>query len=349
MTRREIFKTYNGNVSNVNKSAEIIHDYIFSRGKANISKYGQREADILTKFFQELKQISFSSSKNKNNLKLELLKNEIEDLSILKKLINFKISGTAFEDEIANLFIKEAEDCFDQSISGTQSAGAYIKLDSRNAQSAIKEIAEIFNYSIKRATEAFEKRVVQGNFFGENENPQDLYLRVGMRRAGKIDFYSGEGKQLSFELSSEPKGDLKKALDLLKTATFSIKSYATSTNIELGKTTKRKAITAVSQFVAQKYNNDAKYAGYYYLAHPEKDKKETEKYRSKDLKNLYEHYNHMHQAYELTGMGLRYQNFDDFINVDFLLVNRAGSDDIKVYSAKQLLKDFGKNNKFNID
>ena len=57
----------------------------------------------------------------------------------------------------------------------------------------------------------------------------------------------------------------------------------------------------------------------------------------------------MRKVYELTGIGLQYNDVGDLYNVDFLLVNRANSKtDIKVYAVQELLNQLAQTGKYNI-
>lgn len=57
----------------------------------------------------------------------------------------------------------------------------------------------------------------------------------------------------------------------------------------------------------------------------------------------------MRSVYELTGLGLKYDDLQDLTSVDFLLVNRASRTDmnsIHVYSTQELIKNFANSDKY---
>lgn len=183
----------------------------------------------------------------------------------------------------------------------------------------------------------------KGSLFGVEGEPTDLVLKIGYLRAGKIDVQKGNEQNLfEFSVQGEKSQRLQTAIDIINKAAFSIKSYKTGGHVHLGKTQKTKSVFGVAEFVSsQNGYEDAHWAGLYYLHHPNPKRKKYES--QKAISELYEHYAHMRKVFELTGIGLSYSDLQDLKGVDFLLVNRYDSNEIKVYSTQGLLASLAAN------
>lgn len=186
------------------------------------------------------------------------------------------------------------------------------------------------------------------NIYSNNEiqsgYPGGYSLKVGVSRMGKIDVKANEGAELSFEIEGSPNPEILKVFDLLKNSSFSVKSYKSNEAVHLGKTQKKKAVSAISEYVAEKYDPSARWAGIFFYHHQENNSslRGTESDRDK----LYAHYDHMHKVYELVGAGLRYDDIKDLYTVDFSLVNRTEKEDIRVYSTQELIQQIRTSGKY---
>lgn len=335
-----IQRNYDGDNRDILKSAILIHKYLFERNQS-ISKYGKEDADKLTRFFQEIKNLSkMEATDTGTALKQELM---IKDfIEPLKKLgLDFTLGGKsaggiAFEKEIQKLVTNA--DSF-----GQETAASVINLG-EDFEKAKEIVANIYEISVEKLTEDMIKQIVPGSQFNAS-SPHDYYLKIGAKRFGKIDFQAGKDSGVSFDIEGRATGDLARVENILKDASFSIKSYMTNREVHLGNTSARKAVSAVSEYVAsQSGYEDAKWAGIYFVRHPKEKREKGQK--AKEVRELYNHYKHMRSVYELTGLGLRYNDLQTMSSVDFLLVNRAGGDAINVYSTQELIKQFANKDKY---
>lgn len=354
MKHTDIYRTYYGGRRNISGSAWIIHNYLFTR-ENSVSKYTKEDAELLTQMFKDLKYAYTQNQKSISGYaKGMILGNTIKNIPILDFALGGQSQGgVLFEKELLKLFAYETEEAMQNARKnvGQQTAASYINLGTEDASKAKEIINNLLNDEIEEKLKYTEKNIVQGGDIGAAP-PTSLYLKIGAKRFGKIDVMAGDGATINFEVEGEYKDPLKKAIDIATKASFSVKSYLTGGDIHLGNTSKKKAVSAVSEYVAAKSNEDARWAGIYFLHHPngiaEEDIKQE---KEKAGTVLYQHYDHMHKVYELTGIGLRYGDLSDLYSVDFLLVNRAGSDsDIMVYSCQDLLKtlELNKYQKFDI-
>lgn len=338
-----IFRTYEGRRRPILPSAEIIHEYLFNRWRAD-SEYGDADARLLTKFFNELKNGKYNKEKNdfgsaeKQYLMEERYYNAVKALGIDFTKGGQGQAGIAFEKEIEKLVTSSSS-------MGQETAFATINLGTDNFEQAKMIVAKIFEKDVNKIPEEIIKNIVPGDQF-DSSSPGNFYLKVGVKRYGKIDFQAGEKAQLSFHVEGEPSDELKRIEDLLLHATFSIKSYKSDRDVHLGNTSKVKAVSAVSEYVASEAQEpNAKWAGYYYIKHPEEEV--LARQDPEEVKLLYQHYGHMRSVYELTGLGLKYGNsLSSLTQVDFLLVNRANSDRINVYSTRELIQHFANSDKY---
>lgn len=350
----EIYKTYYGKRVNISKGAQIIHNFLFQkntkRNGGNVSKYTKKDADILTNFFTDLKAVYSQNSNNIGGIaKGMLLQQEVDKIPVLDFAKGGKSqAGIEFEREFEKLFIQNFEQS-QPSVSGQATATSYIDLGTDDIEKAKKLLESFIEDDINQKIDDLEKQLVSGIEIGKTEVPTNLFLKIGSKRFGKIDFKANSTDEINILIQGDPKGDLATALNLLKTASFSLKSYTTNRRVHLGSTDPKKAISAVSEYVASRvYNgkNSVRGVGIYYLYHPTNKGKAKEK-EARD--ELYEHYDHMRKVYELTGIGLQYNDVGDLYNVDFLLVNRANSKtDIKVYAVQELLSQLAQTGKYNI-
>lgn len=334
----DVYRFYYGAKRNVSKSAETIHRYLFQKNGI-ISRRTKEDAELLNKFFKDLKNIYVSNPNNIGGLaKGILLDQEIEQIPVLNFALGGKsLGGVLFEQELLKLFSYKTQDELDAALNGVggqATASAYIDLGTDNYDEAVKLITETLDKVTDKAIEKLESQLVKGSDVNIGK-PEGYLLKVGAKRFGKIDVMAGAGAEININIEGKPTGDLAKAFDLLKNSSFSVKSYLTQGQVHLGRTSMVKAVSAVSEYVAARQPN-ARWAGIYFLHHPHNGKGSRETIKSRRV--LYEHYNHMRKVYELTGIGLRYDDTEDLYSVDFLLVNRAGSlNDIFVYSTQDLV------------
>lgn len=344
----DIYRTYYKKRYNISKSARIIHNYLFSK-QNSISKYGEKEALLLTRFFQEMKDYSIKTTDSAGTvIKKTLLGQEFDKIPILDFTKGGRSTGgIEFEQELEKLFNGSLQEENEKGF-GQMTATTYVNLGTTNMEDAIQALSEYVNDEIDKKIKNVEKRIISGQDIGAAP-PDALYLKIGGRRFGKIDvFANGAEISTEFQFKGEikPNSKIAYALELLRNSSFSVKSYQTGGAIHLGNTNPKKAVSAVSEYVANKTGKEApRYAGVYFLHHPETGGKNDNK---DAIEELYKHYGHMKNVYELTGIGLRYNDIEELYSVDFLLVNRAGGNDIRVYSTQQLLKILNKNGKYNI-
>ena len=341
----DVIKNYEGGNREINASARIVHHYLFQR-KNSVSRYGKKDANLLTKFFQELKLMSQNQNDKdlgqilKKDLMLEDFQNGIERLGLDFTKGGRGQGGIDFEREIQKLVTEKSN-------FGQETAYARFDLGTTDIGKAKAVAAEILGMDLEKHAEELEKMLIPGSQFNSSD-PQDYYLKIGVKRYGKGDFKAGKNANMTFTVEGEPKGKLSQVKSLLLNATFSIKSYKTDRDIHLGNTDKKKAVSAVTSYVANQpgYQN-AKWAGIFFIRYPEEIT--DTKYDSEKIKELYTHYKHMRSVYELTGLGLKYDDLQDLTSVDFLLVNRAGRtdmDSIHVYSTQELIKNFANSDKY---
>ena len=337
----EVFRTYQNQKRNINASARLVHSYLFKKTQS-ISKYNKEDADKLTKFFQEIKNLSNMETTNTGTaLKQELM---IKDfVEPIKKLgLDFTLGGKstggiAFEKEIQKLVTNAGS-------LGQETAASVIDLGTDNLEKAKEIVAEFYETSVDKLTDYLIKQIIPGEQFNA-ASPHDFYLKIGAKRYGKSDFQAGKDSGVSFDIEGRAVGDLARVESILKDASFSIKSYMTNREVHLGNTSARKAVSAVTEYVASQTGyEDAKWAGIYFVRHP-KEKREKGQ-GAEAVRELYNHYKHMRSVYELTGLGLRYDDLQTMSSVDFLLVNRAGGDAINVYSTQELIKQFANKDKY---
>lgn len=344
----DIYRYYYKKRHNISKDAKIIHNYLFSKANS-VSSYGKKDADILTKFFQEMKDYSTMTTNNPGEaIKKTLLGQRFDSIPLLDFTKGGRSTGgIEFEKELEKLFNNVVGEEFDKGV-GQMTGTSYINLGTTDPEEAVKLISEYVDDEMDKKIKNIEKRIISGKDIGAAP-PDALYLKIGGKRYGKIDVYAGGSgltEEFSFTGGVKPGSNLERALFLLTNATFSVKSYLTGGSIHLGKTNPKKAVSAVSEYVAAKTGKDAaRYAGVYFLHHPNGAGKNDDPVAAAEL---YNHYAHMKDVYELTGIGLRYNDIEELYSVDFLLVNRAGGQEINVYSAQDLIKGLGKNGKFNI-
>ena len=201
-----------------------------------------------------------------------------------------------------------------------------------------KVLGESYSKLINNFTKAVENNIIQKDI---NNN---IYVKINTSRSGKIDV-QGSGTQ-NVNIQGVASQELSRVINLLGTATFSVKSYKTNTSIHFGETVGAKAIAAMAEFTGTKR---AKGSALFYISHPKivnslyKNNNEKE-----ELEHIYEHYQHMKKIYELSGLGLTYSDLTELTHVDFLLVNRASNENIAVYSVRDLIDTFLNTGKFNI-
>lgn len=190
-----------------------------------------------------------------------ILGQEVKNVPVLNFALGGQKYGTAFELEILKLFKGYVDEETNKVIVqnfGQKIASVYIDLGSENVESAIEGM---FNKSLEDIPENVQKGVIK-NLYSNNEiqsgYPGGYSLKVGAKRMGKIDVKANEGAEISFEIEGSPNPEILKAFDLLKNSSFSIKSYDSDSSVHLGETSKKKAVSAISEYVAEKYDPSAR-------------------------------------------------------------------------------------------
>lgn len=349
-----IWRYYYGRRINVLGGAQNIHDKIFGEAHS-ISKYGTYEAQILTEFFREYKRIA---QQNKKNLTFgDRFFLDIFGSQISIPNLDFTLGGNAsdkttsgggfqFEAEIQSLLDKNFNKLEKESTTGSAMATSSLYIgtvpNDKNIEEFFKEIVGEKAKEIKENAGAVLVEEINKNETGT----KNVYLTAAAARFGKVDIMgTGNEELVNIEIVSQPKDNTKLSLlfNLLANATFSVKSYTSKSTVHLGDTTGLKAIPAVAEWVGTPW---ARGAALYYLHHNTKGSDPNIKAEQKETeKELYQHYNHMKKVYELTGLGLEYEDLGK-LNVDFLLVNRAREENIIVYSVKDLIENMKNNNRY---
>lgn len=314
-----------------------VHKKIINNIKksSSLSKYNNTHAALLTKFFKEYKQLSNTAT---NQLKDFMLVDIMGANNISLPFIDFGISGTKFEHELYKLIDLTWNQLTDSSL-GSQSASVYINIGQGplSEEFVKKTLGESYSELVENFTKAVENKIIQSDANG------NVYIKVKTSRSGKIDV-QGSGIQ-NVNIQGIANEDLSNIINLLGNATFSVKSYKSKSSIHFGHTVGAKAIAAMAEYTGTKR---ARGSALFYISHPKitnslysgSDEKE-------ELEHIYEHYNHMKKIYELSGLGLTYNDLTELTHVDFLVVNRTQGD-IAVYSVKELINQFLNTGKFNL-
>lgn len=348
MSKWDTYRTYNGEVVNLSLTLNNIHQYLFA--KNNISSRTKEDAELLTRFFKEVKRLSIHKENEKieKEIKRNIISDELKDKIIDLKLDFTKggqsIKGVEFEKEILKLFEEIFADVKEENfISGQNKSAVYIKQN--NNEGTDTEMATAIIEDVLSDIEGHFK-VYNSKLKNEIKMFQDVNFPIQITKKvdGKIDLKANSKATINIDISASASGELLRALNLIKNSSFSIKSYLSNDSpVGLGKTASQNAISAVAQYVAEKTGNYyINYVATFYRAHPKRpgriSKSDNKKYSAQGLGEIYNHYNHMRNVYELTGVGLRINEISDLYAVDFLLFNRANSSDIIVYSTQELIK-----------
>lgn len=311
-----------------------IHNKILNASK-KVSKYTQKDADLLTKFFQEYKKLQ---SKNPNTI-TEFMQLELLNTQVKVPFINFEQSGTKFESFLQNLLQKNF-DLASAKVSNTlggKSAAVYLNLGQiKNNENYDEFLQRVLGDSVQEIINDTTFNIVK-DIEGEIET---YYLKVGAKRSGKID-NKGDG-EVNIDIIGNISPEMENIINILKNANFSVKSYSSNSDIHLGETNKIRAVSAVANYVGSIW---AKGSALYYINYSDIKQKDGEDI--KELEEIYKHYEHMRKVYELTGIGLNYGDYKTLYTVDFLLVNRTNGD-IKVFSTQDLIQKLEKTGKYDI-
>ena len=333
-----IWRTYYNSKVPILGGTHNVHDRIvgdFKKG-TNISKFTQDDANLLTLFFRQYRnQIDGKSGSLSEMMTVELLNETVQ-----VPWIDFQQGGAKFEKYLETLIDKSWED-------GVKTAGSElgsVRLNLGQGELTQDFVEKILGESFGDVITNFEKAL-------ENEiltqgNDGNIYLKIKTSRQGKID-NMGRGSEF-VNIIGEPTGDLNKIINILGSATFSVKSYKTDNDIHLGQTVGAKAIAAVSEFTGTQW---ARGSALFYLSHPKLNYSILKSSESEtELEDIYNHYSHMKKIYELTGMGISYQDLGELTHVDFLLINRAHKGgDIQIYSTNYLIQTFLETGRFKYD
>lgn len=323
--------------------AKNIHNRLFEEN-LSISKYGEKEAELLTKFFTQYKQ----AMKNKNNIIENTLLTQILGSQVRIPELDFTKGGNASVGDSGGIqFEKEIQFLLDKSFNkndntaGSQLAYTQLYIGEKTDG---QDIQDFLQQSLGNKLQDIIDNVGDNfiELFNQEEKTNSIFLKMSALRNGKIDV-QGNGN-LNLEIIGEPSTELLQIINILKDASFSLKSYLSNKSApHLGRSNGYKAVAAAAEYTGTLF---ARGAALYYAHHPMKghDKKITPAQKETE-KELYQHYEHMKKAFELTGMGLTYSDLTTASNVDFLLVNNARGNKIAVYSTRDLLNKI-KNNRF---
>lgn len=311
-----------------------IHNKILNASK-KVSKYTKEDADLLTKFFQEYKKLQ---SKNPNTI-TEFMQLELLNTQVKVPFINFEQSGAKFESFLQNLLQKNF-DLASAKVSDTlggQSAAVYLNLGQMDNNENYNEFLQrVLGDSVQDIVNDTTFNIVK-DIEGETET---YYLKVGAKRSGKID-NKGDG-EVNIDIIGNISPEMENIINILKNASFSVKSYSSNSDIHLGRTNKIRAVSAVANYVGSIW---AKGSALYYINYSDIKQKDGEDI--KELEEIYKHYEHMRKVYELTGIGLNYGDYKTLYSTDFLLVNRTKGD-IKVFSTQDLIQKLEQTGKYSI-
>ena len=346
-----IYKTYGGKRRNISYGAQVTVDCLLDTENHNISDKTSEDAALLTSFFQAYKKASMENDLN-SKINFEFMGDMVTNIPA----INFALGGNAnndakesggilFEEELLKMF-KDFEKG-ENAIVGTSTGYVTIDLGAKSLKSAASVAKRIAPELVGEAVEEEIKQVNMKikNRLGEIDTYPYFYIQVGEKRAGKVDFKAGSESSLIFQINGKPSGPGQTVQNLLRTSSFSVKSYKGQGYIHLGHTDDKKAVSAITEYAAMKKGeaeSSIRGAGIYYIHHPDPWDRDIKKYGNEVITTLYKNYKIMQDIYALTGAGLRYDEIEDLTKntIDFLLVNSAwddGAGSIHVYSVNELL------------
>lgn len=359
MSNSAIFRTYFSKRINISSSANKIHKFLFNR-MVNSPGKTQADADKLTEFFKAYKKASLMSGSNLGEMiELTIFKNTIKvpklDFTLGGNADSSKdgIGGVLFEKELQS-FLTQNYNKNDSTLGSsaptvTIQIGPTDKVGVKN-QRTLEEFVmtqirkEVYNDIVQNSVVKIEQAL------GKAHTPVDTYLKVGVSRSGKIDVAGGASSlgdlgmgNVNLTIEGEETPVMTQIRNLLDTSTFSVKSYLSEGSVHLGTTYGGKAISAIANYASLQggLGKNASAVALHYLRHPDGQNEHIIDNQNSAFEHLYEHYKHMKNVYELTGMGLQYE---DVLNsgADFLIVNRASTEEINVYSTKDLMKKIGR-------
>lgn len=334
----------------LNESSQI-HKALFSQDK--ISKYGEEDAKLLTTFFRNYKELE----------KKKTFKDELGNIVVnatMKELIGgkntpkiaVKLPFLHFEgaEAEAEKFEVELNKLIDKSYQpgvktkGSDSAAIYLNLGKYNKEGTQKKdfvnfVTEVLGKEQKDFVDSIQKTIKDKVIIHDNS----FYVKIEAARSGKIDVSGKGGGGANIVVQGEPTETFSHIIDMLENATFSVKSYRTDAEVKLGDTKIAKAISGVASYVAMKDGNLNRQApAIFFLKYPTKESAlEREPHQQEAVNELYDHYTHMKEIYELSGLGLTYnEKVNDLDQVDFLIENRTKGD-IIVHSAREMAKEIG--------
>lgn len=351
--KAHVYRTYKqAEHWNITKTNEEIHNYLFARNNrnnlSNISKRTRNDAEILNNFFKQYKMIM---NNNPKNIEEGLVQGVIFNTAVKIPAINFALGGRAQGDGKnagGILWEKEIEKLFkEHTISGNTQAASQVQIGNFTAgernkgqiEEAIKRwVLNNADYEIDDILKNYEQQKIN-----ENGNTKyGIFYKTTAKRDGKIDV---KGSNIQIEYEGAATGELERALRLLETSSFSLKSYISGDTPSLGSTNPVKAISAITDYVEKNGSLKTYPSKLFFTCHP--NKSEFGNGTEPNYQNLYAHYDHMQKIYELTGLGLHYNGIQDMVGVDFLIVNRAKSNtDIEVYATSDLIGNMTKANRF---
>lgn len=349
-----IFRTYFSQKINLSSAANKVHRFLFKKVAKSAGKT-KEDADMLTEFFKAYKKASLSSGNNFGEMiEFTIFKNTI---SVPK--LDFTLGGNADTSDTGIggvLFEKELQSFLTKNYNKNDSTlgssvptvnipiGEFERVGAKNQKKlenfVLSQIRkEVYNDIIENSIVKIEQAL------GKIHTPVQTYLKIGVSRSGKIDVAgantslgSAEMGEANLIIEGEETPAMIKIKNLLETSTFSVKSYLTEGSIHLGNTYGGKAVSAIANYAAAQggLGNTASAVALHYLRHPDGLNENVTKGQEPSFRRLYEHYKHMREVYELSGMGLQYEDILES-GADFLIVNRASSDEINVYSIKDLM------------
>lgn len=351
--KTHVYRTYKqAEHWDITDTNEKIHNYLFAKNNrnnlSNISKRTRNDAEILNNFFRQYKMIMNSNPKN---IEESLVQDVIFNTVVKIPAINFAFGGRAQgdgKDAGGILWEKEIEKLFKEHIiSGNTQAASQVQIGNFTAgkrnkgqiEEAIKRwVLNNADYEIDDVLKNYEQQKIN-----ENGNTKyGIFYKTTAKRDGKIDV---KGSNVQIEYEGTATGDLERALRLLETSSFSLKSYTSGDTASLGSTNPVKAVSAIVDYAEKNGSFKAYPSKLFFIHHP--NKSEFGRGTKPDYQRLYTHYDHMQKIYELTGLGLHYSGIQDMIGVDFLVVNRAASDtNIEVYATSDLIGNMTKTGRF---
>lgn len=309
------------------------------------------EAETLTIFFQKIKNQFLNNQQDLDETDEQFF-NEIQKIvetKMGKTIFNYKgmnstLKGNKFEEDIANIVsaiatgtTKDASDIQTgtEKAYGSKSMQRFLKdntyvisYQSEKGQSYnIELLTKDLNNGVKEwiIQEALPKSIQKVKEKNQNQNKYNLYMTQINAKTDINNMNTVFTKEWNFSPETQ------KAVNILKTATFTAKNYNAGSNLHLGDTNPVR--TYFSVLDSLKYNYKTESSSFLHGINLFHSKNVTQ-----DRKTVYsQHIYKLRFIYELIGAGLKGQDLTELASAKFLLYNVTNNDNIYVRSTKQII------------